>query len=954
MKKFTFFIASLFIAIGAMAQVTTIDVTKTYTLECQSGAAHSTARFIGVTDGVINGQSATGAEITFEAAEEGSYYIKVGDKYINHNGTAISASTEASTAWVLGTVNNLVTFKVPETTLYLNNNGSDCADGTVTNLKGNNHASGPTTNNACSTWAMVEYVAPEEGGEEETTTISSLADFNPNKYYTVSTDGRGGWAVNEDGTQFCSTNEAGFGTNVDATNTQHQFAILSADGTNYYLYSIHAQKFIKADRTMVAGIADAIAITDASSYNGENRFRVNFRDITNSYINLGGQKQMTVDWWSDIDQGNAVLFTEAGDWDSSAALAMLSDVVTVKYNFVYNGETKYTQEATVSNGDNLPAITVKFPLGVTATAPTGTVNKEEATNGVITKDITLTVDLPFVPAESYETIEHWYYLNITANAKYLYHTADAEYIELSQTAVDANNKDAYTWGFIGNPFDGYKIVNYAAGDGMILSSATDVAGSNEGGSVYPILMNEAELTESNNTLWIATSSTNRAGVTGFYLAQKDFASNRMNNRGDKLAYWTGGADAGSTFAVVERPMGTVAELEALVAEIEAANIVAGENIGDYTSQYAAAVTEALATANEKIAAGNVEDSDIEALQAVYDNVSVVLPDPNKFYTFNCVYEGRVLRINENNQMNYEASGYNTSKAIFQFEAGSKGNTVKIKSVHTQSYMGEISGNITFDETGAEITIARSNSNEITDETQKATAVMFTTDGVSGIHANRAPVIAYDNIAISNHYILTEVSEFSHTLAVSDAGLATLMLGFNATIPAGVECYYAAEAIDEAGVLNLTQVDGNVLPANTPVIVKLAEGYAAGSYEFAYTTEAGNTPAANLLSGTLYTKDMTVTGSVYVLAVVDGNVGLYQDYLTDGVFRNNANKTYLELPVSTAASYSFNFDWAGTTGVEGVVAEGAENGAIYDITGRRVKAIVAPGLYIVNGVKVVVK
>ena len=62
-----------------------------------------------------------------------------------------------------------------------------------------------------------------------------------------------------------------------------------------------------------------------------------------------------------------------------------------------------------------------------------------------------------------------------------------------------------------------------------------------------------------------------------------------------------------------------------------------------------------------------------------------------------------------------------------------------------------------------------------------------------------------------------------------------------------------------------------------------------------------------------------------------------------------------MPVTSgnaAAGYSFVFDWAGTTGVEGVVAEGAQDGAIYDITGRRVKAITAPGIYIVNGRKVV--
>ena len=146
---------------GAMAQtvVTTINTEMSYTLECKSGYAHSTTRFIGVTDaGVINGQSAAAAYITFEAGEDaGSYYIKVGEKYINCDGTNLSASETKSTAWILGTVDQTVTFKYPNSTLYLNNNGTTCTDGTITGLKANNHSSGPTAANACSTWEMKEY-----------------------------------------------------------------------------------------------------------------------------------------------------------------------------------------------------------------------------------------------------------------------------------------------------------------------------------------------------------------------------------------------------------------------------------------------------------------------------------------------------------------------------------------------------------------------------------------------------------------------------------------------------------------------------------------------------------------------------------------------------------------------------------------------------------------------------
>ncbi len=161
MKKLLLTIAAAFLTLGAMAQnvVTEINTENRYTLECRSSYAHSTTRFIGINDnGVINGQSATSAYVTFEEGDEaGRYYIKVGEKYINCDGTNLSASTEKSTAWILGTVGNTVTFNYPGSTKYLNNNGTTCTDGTITGLQANNHPNGPNESNACSTWEMKEY-----------------------------------------------------------------------------------------------------------------------------------------------------------------------------------------------------------------------------------------------------------------------------------------------------------------------------------------------------------------------------------------------------------------------------------------------------------------------------------------------------------------------------------------------------------------------------------------------------------------------------------------------------------------------------------------------------------------------------------------------------------------------------------------------------------------------------
>ena len=191
-----------------------------------------------------------------------------------------------------------------------------------------------------------------------------------------------------------------------------------------------------------------------------------------------------------------------------------------------------------------------------------------------------------------------------------------------------------------------------------------------------------------------------------------------------------------------------------------------------------------------------------------------------------------------------------------------------------------------------------------------------------------------------------VEELNHTLTVSEVGYATLFLGFNARIPSVVEAYTVTTVNN--GWVSLTQVTG-VLPSSTGVIIKAP----AGDYKFFYEETATADVAGNKLLGTTVDTDIDV--EAYVLSAPDGieSVGLYKAEMAGGVWLNNANKAYLPASVASgAASYSFRFG-EGTTGVENVVVEN-EVKAIYDLTGRRVENISAPGIYIINGVKTLVK
>ena len=385
---------SLFLTVGAMAvedpAVMEVNTSKVYTIQFSNNRA-----FVYCADGDVyfdaayNEQNASNANYQFtfsEAATDAQgrklYYIaSVGNEgfYAYNENT----TNEGGSANSVGLTNDATT-KAEKGVWYVFDSGS--AQYIVPAWKeGDSYTRGgccwnkwSTGGNKLGMWGrgtenpnyqgdndllIKEYVEQTpETPETPEVVVSALADFNPNKYYTVSTPSRGGWSVNNAGDNFRSTNDNGYGLTVDATKTQNQFAVLSVDGENYYLFSVHANKFVKSDRTLVAGPADAIKFTDASSQ-GAGRVLVSFKDLDDKHINLGGDKQMVIDGWGDgnnqIDAGNAVKFVEAGDFNPEAALAMLSTQVEATYTLIDQTGAAYEGNF-VWNGTDGPTVTGAF------------------------------------------------------------------------------------------------------------------------------------------------------------------------------------------------------------------------------------------------------------------------------------------------------------------------------------------------------------------------------------------------------------------------------------------------------------------------------------------------------------------------------------------------------------------------------------------------------------------
>ncbi len=205
------------------------------------------------------------------------------------------------------------------------------------------------------------------------------------------------------------------------------------------------------------------------------------------------------------------------------------------------------------------------------------------------------------------------------------------------------------------------------------------------------------------------------------------------------------------------------------------------------------------------------------------------------------------------------------------------------------------------------------------------------------------------------FYLTEYVDEDVTVTVSEAGWATKYFAESVHVPAGVNAYIVTGA--ENGWITKSQIaEGEVIPANTGILLENA-----GEHNFAKTVSYNYTLAGNLMNGSV--ENTYVEGTAYVLANhTEAGIGFYKAELNknatggegDTHFLNNAGKAYLVLPAASETVAFYGLDWDGTTGIEGVEVENNAVKAIFDLTGRRIEAITAPGIYIVNGKKILVK
>ena len=463
------------------------------------------------------------------------------------------------------------------------------------------------------------------------------------------------------------------------------------------------------------------------------------------------------------------------------------------------------------------------------------------------------------------------------------------------------------------------------------------------------------------------------------VGQNTYLSN-FGGGGNALGFY-GNMDGGSkvNFTEVVVKDYASARLNSLASMLE--EVTAGDAVGCCTAATGDVYNKAFEDA-KSMGVDSAPQDYMDAFATLFDayrNLEIVMPqsgseDAPVLYTItNVGRDGGKMFVNGDAEP-VMCWGYGTTdaKSVFVFEpAGEKGKFY-MKSLERDTYISTAHGH----GQGIEKMAAGKDDAKIVTISSMllgSRAVSITPAGGAMLHAdgsgNANKVVAWNNndVTSASAWLIDEVTDLSqvaHTVKMN-ASFSSVMLGYNATLPKGVEAYNAVGIED--GYVSLVKIaeEGGVIPANTPVILYRTDNETEKT--FTYAAVSASAPEKTVLGGSLYLKYVKCDENkdYYKLMLKDGQAKMYWMYKEfdaagvsqgetndGGHIKCSANKIYMALPSQQQiASYGMRFVDGETTGVEDVLSGNADaKPEIYDLTGRKVIKPSSPGIYIVNGKK----
>lgn len=175
---------------------------------------------------------------------------------------------------------------------------------------------------------------------------------------------------------------------------------------------------------------------------------------------------------------------------------------------------------------------------------------------------------------------------------------------------------------------------------------------------------------------------------------------------------------------------------------------------------------------------------------------------------------------------------------------------------------------------------------------------------------------------------------------------TFIAPYDVTLPTGVKAYTVSTLADGSeNVLQLDEVAGDILSANTPVIIN-AENEINQPVS-GHDISIRNTYTYGLLTGVV-APTVAPQGS-YVLQQQDGKAGFYR---VESSVNIPAGRCFLNAPTNEART-AFFLNESDATAIEAMQALSSDHVEIYDINGRRLPSL-QKGINIVEGHKILVK
>ena len=426
-------------------------------------------------------------------------------------------------------------------------------------------------------------------------------------------------------------------------------------------------------------------------------------------------------------------------------------------------------------------------------------------------------------------------------------------------------------------------------------------------------------------------------------------------------------------------------------------IASGTEYNAYMNAYMEAY---LAMKNGEAYTDDQLDAYISALGSTFSALKMYVPTEATYYTFNsglsalsahslaidpttCALSAKTGMVQTEGNKTTE----HTQALWLITPVPGKDYTVTMQNVHTGLYVQSFAGGtLSMGKAPADVVLA---SRDLTTGQFAFTATDASTYVLTAAEANGAVSAAEQAVSpvadAADCWTATAVTDLTtvqHPVSITSYGKAGFYSSHEVTLPKEIQAWYmkGTTQVDGDGVTRITmtqvkaETDGTtILPKETPVLLVTPTAPKVTTiYNLTYNTTAKEAVGDNKLSGVAYSQPVQGGASTtcYKFGVVDGLAALYpmyQEYDKDGELTNpdtddggyikaSANKIYLKIESLGASRLEFRFTDP-TTGIEQIITDANATtpaDTYYDLQGRRIQGRPAGGIYIVNGVKRIIR